>query len=349
MSRLYDLMEEIDELNPNVESYVLTSLAEESFGEKALVSDGKIAFTTKENGFFKAHEAEADAVKESGILELGGERIYSELLGKEKKIVVLGAGHVSMPIIKIGKLIGCHVICIDDRPQFANNARAVGADEVICDAFTEALKKIPGDPDTYFVIVTRGHRYDQDCLREIVKKPHAYIGLMGSRRRVAIVKEELFREGASKDVLDAIHTPIGLDIKAETPEEIAVSVLAEIIKVKNDTKRDFGYPEEILNAVVGANPHDMPMEGRKILTTIVMRKGSSPREVGTKMLIMPDGSCVGTIGGGCVEAEVMRKGRDMLLDEDPKPCLYHVDLTEDAAVEERMVCGGVLDVLMEVI
>ena len=67
MSRLYDLMEEIDELNPNVESYVLTSLAEESFGEKALVSDGKIAFTTKENGFFKAHEAEADAVKESGI------------------------------------------------------------------------------------------------------------------------------------------------------------------------------------------------------------------------------------------------------------------------------------------
>ena len=172
---------------------------------------------------------------------------------------------------------------------------------------------------------------------------------MGSKRRVRIVKEKLAEEGIPREVLDAVYTPIGLAIGAETPEEIAVSVMAEIIEVKNQKKRNFGYPKEILDAILGANPHERPMEGRKILTTIVTRKGSAPREVGTKMLILPDGRCIGTIGGGCVEADVMRRGREMLLDEDPKPILYHVDLTDDAASEEGMVCGGVLDVLMEVI
>lgn len=342
-------MEEISELNPNYENYVLTLLDENGFGEKALISSHSLVWLSEDEGFFKENESEAESVSASGILEIAGRKVYSELLGSEKKIVVCGAGHVSIPIIRMGKMIGCHVICVDDRPQFANNARAAGADEVYCDAFEHALWKIPGDPSTYFVIVTRGHRYDQDCLRIIAQKPHAYIGLMGSRRRVKIVKEKLVEEGISKEVLDQVYTPIGLDIKAETPEEIAVSVLAEIIQVKNTTKRDFGYPDDILNAILGKNHHEMPVEGRKILTTIVTRKGSAPREVGTKMLVMPDGSCVGTIGGGCVEADVMRKGRDMLLEENPVPCLYHVDLTDDAASDEGMVCGGVLDVLMEVI
>ena len=349
MKNLTELMEEISELNPNYENYVLTLLDENGFGEKALISNHSYVWLSEDEGFFRDHKSEAVNVNESGILEIAGSKVYSELLGSEKKIVVCGAGHVAIPIIKIGKMIGCRVICVDDRPQFANNARAAGADEVYCDSFEHALENISGDPSTYFIIVTRGHRYDQDCLRMIVQKPHAYIGLMGSRRRVKIIREKLMEEGISKEALDHVYTPIGLDIKAETPEEIAVSVLAEIIQVKNTTKRDFGYPEEILNAVLGRNHHESPVEGKKILTTIVTRKGSAPREVGTKMLIMPDGSCVGTIGGGCVEADVMRKGREMLLDENPSPCLYHVDLTDDAAAEEGRVCGGVLDVLLEVI
>lgn len=344
-----ELYEEISGLNPNYENYILTLLEGEGFGEKALISNREIAWMSDADGFFTQHAEEAAAVSESGILDIDGKRIYAELLGHEKKLVVLGAGHVSMPIIKIGRMIGCRVTCIDDRPMFANNARIAGADQVICDVFMKALAQIPGDGDTYFVIVTRGHRWDQDCLRVIARKPHAYIGLMGSKRRVRIVKEKLAEEGIPREVLDAVYTPIGLAIGAETPEEIAVSVMAEIIEVKNQKKRNFGYPKEILDAILGANPHERPMEGRKILTTIVTRKGSAPREVGTKMLILPDGHCIGTIGGGCVEADVMRRGREMLLDEDPKPILYHVDLTDDAASEEGMVCGGVLDVLMEVI
>ena len=344
-----ELYEEIEELNPNVENYALTLLEGEGFGEKALSSNRELVWISKPQGFFAKHRAEAAAVADSGLLEIAGKRVYVELLGHAKKLVVLGAGHVSIPIIRIGRMLGCHVTCIDDRPQFANNARNAGADEVICDDFMKALERVSGDADTYFVIVTRGHRWDQDCLRVIAQKPHAYIGLMGSKRRVRIVKEQLAAEGISQAVLDAVYTPIGLSIGAETPEEIAVSVMAEIIAVKNQKKRNFGYPEEILDAILGANPHETPVEVRKILTTIVTRKGSAPREVGTKMLILPDGHCIGTIGGGCVEADVMRRGREMLLDDNPKPILYHVDLTDDAASEEGMVCGGVLDVLMEVI
>ena len=159
-----ELYEEISGLNPNYENYILTLLEGDGFGEKALISNREIAWLSDVDGFFTQHAAEAAAVSESGILDIDGKRIYAELLGHEKKLVVLGAGHVSMPIIKIGRMIGCRVTCIDDRPMFANNARSAGADQVICDEFMKALAQIPGDGDTYFVIVTRGHRWDQDCL-----------------------------------------------------------------------------------------------------------------------------------------------------------------------------------------
>lgn len=343
-----ELYEEMRGLNPNVENYILTLLDGDDFGEKALASNREIVWMSNTDGFFTTHTS-AGAVSKSGILEIDGRRVYAELLEHEKKLVVLGAGHVSMPIIKIGRMLGCHVSCIDDRPQFADNARQAGADVVICDEFMKALETIPGDKNTYFVIVTRGHRWDQDCLRVIARKPHAYIGLMGSKRRVGIVKEKLAKEGISREVLDAVYTPIGLSIGAETPEEIAVSVMAEIIAVKNQKQRNFGYPEEILNAILGANPHEKPLEGRKVLATIVTRSGSAPREVGTKMLMLEDGRFIGTIGGGRAEGDVLERGRAMLQDGDVGPILHHVDLTDDAAAEEGMVCGGVLDVLLEVI
>ena len=90
-------------------------------------------------------------------------------------------------------------------------------------------------------------------------------------------------------------------------------------------------------------------ETPKVLATIVMRKGSAPREVGTKMIILKDGKGIGTIGGGCVEADVIRKAREMLLENEPQAVLYRVELTEDEAADEGMVCGGILDVFLEVL
>ena len=185
-------------------------------------------------------------------------------------------------------MIGFHVTVIDDRPNFAENGRKAGADAVICDEFENALEKISGDLDTYFVIVTRGHQYDSECLRKILKKTSAYIGMMGLRRRVRIVKENMIDEGNDAEKVNAVHSPIGLAIKAQTHEEIAISIMAEIISVKNQLPSS-EYPKEILREILANDG------GRKILFTIVAKKGSAPREVGTKMLYSSEGKSIGII------------------------------------------------------
>ncbi len=336
----------INELSPNSESMTVTVLDGSSIGEKAILCNGEVAYlSSPEKGLLAEHAEELKELKDSGIEEFFGAQIYTERIGHGKKLVICGAGHVSMPIIQIGRMVGMYVTAIDDRPYFAENARKAGANEVFCEPFTEALQKIDGDPDTYFVIVTRGHQWDSECLRNILKKPHAYIGMMGSKRRVGIVKQTMIEEGFDETLVNSLHSPIGLPINSETPEEIAVSVMAEIINEKNKVK-DFTYPEDIMRMIAGSGKEE-PKYGHLVMATIVARKGSAPREVGTKMLIASDGSCVNTIGGGCVEADVITTAKEMLLEETFEPQVIHVDLLADEAALEGEVCGGVLDVLME--
>ena len=335
--------EVISEANINAETWMITVCDGEHIGEKALISGGEISWYSDDDGFARAHAGEILNIRESGLSVIDGCNVYSELLGRDKKLVICGAGHVSMPIITLGKMMGMHVTAIDDRLTFANNAIAQGADEVKFNEFEAALSEIESDDDTYFVIVTRGHRYDKECLRSITKKPHAYIGMMGSRRRVKIVKEDLAAEGIPQDVLDSVYTPIGKKIGAETPEEIAVAVMAEIIEVKNGKKRSFGLPQDIMKALLSDEREAVTM------ATIIARQGSAPRGMGTKMLIGRDGNNVGTIGGGCIEGSVIAKGRRMLMEGDHKPVIVEVDMTCDAAEDEGMVCGGRVRVLLEVV
>lgn len=270
-----------------------------------------------------------------------GISIYRERIGGRKKLYICGGGHVSMPIIRIGKMIGFTVTVLEDRPKFADNARAAGADRVFCEPFGDGLARITGDEDSWFVIVTRGHRYDTECLECILRKRHAYVGMMGSRRRVAIVKDQLHQKGVSRELLDSVHTPIGLKIGAETPEEIAVSIMAEIIQVKNSRDNSGEYSEEMLRGL-------MSEDGRKkTVATIVSRKGSAPRGIGTKMLIYEDGMTVDTIGGGCVESEIIQKALLMMRTGTPEFQICRVDMTMDAAEDEGMVCGGVVEVMLE--
>ena len=270
-----------------------------------------------------------------------GIRIYRERIGGRKNLYICGGGHVSMPIIRIGKMIGFTVTVLEDRPKFADNARAAGADRVFCEPFGDGLARITGDEDSWFVIVTRGHRYDTECLECILRKRHAYVGMMGSRRRVAIVKDQLHQKGVSRELLDSVHTPIGLKIGAETPEEIAVSIMAEIIQVKNNRDNSGEYSEEMLRGL-------MSEDGRKkTVATIVSRKGSAPRGIGTKMLIYEDGMTVDTIGGGCVESEIIQKALLMMRTGTPEFQICRVDMTMDAAEDEGMVCGGVVEVMLE--
>ena len=149
------------------------------------------------------------------------------------QLVICGGGYVAIAVVKIGKMTGFSVTVLEDRPLYADYARAAGADTVICDTFENGLAQVAGGKNTFFVVVTRGHRYDKECLEQICEKPAAYVGMIGSRRRVALLKEQLFGQGISKEWLDVLHAPIGLDIGAETPEEIAVAIMAEIIAEKN--------------------------------------------------------------------------------------------------------------------
>ena len=164
---------------------------------------------------------------------------------------------------------------------------------------------------------------------------------------------QLEKKGIDREDLERVHTPIGLKIKAETPEEIAVSIMAEIIEVKNSREKAGGYSKE-LSEKLFEKKNDTKESFKepslkKVLATIVSRKGSAPRSVGTKMLIMEDGSITGTIGGGCVESEVMQKALLMMRKGEPVFQLCKVDMTADDAEEEGMVCGGVVEVMLEMI
>jgi xanthine dehydrogenase accessory factor len=216
---------------------------------------------------------------------------------------------------------------------------------VLCDDFGHALSEIPGDTDTYFVIVTRGHRYDRECLEQILGKKHAYIGMMGSRRRGILLKKQLAEAGYKEALLEQVHTPIGLSIGAETPEEIAVSILAELIQVKNTERKISTYDLALLTYLT-ENSKDREAG---VLCTIVSKRGSAPRECGTKMLLLQSGAILGTIGGGCAESSIMEKGRMLLQGLLPSPRLEQVDMTAEQAEEEGMVCGGTILVYMELV
>jgi len=161
-------------------------------------------------------------------------RFYLEPFNSKAQLLILGGGHIALPLASIGKLLDYQVTVVDDRPSFANTARFPQVDQVICDDFQKTIRRIPFDINTYIIIVTRGHQHDRTCLDEVLHKAAwAYTGMIGSRRKVTAVMKELQESGVDPALLNRVHTPIGLDIGAQTPEEIAVSIMAEIIMIQN--------------------------------------------------------------------------------------------------------------------
>ncbi len=338
MTGFYEVLKNADK-NKNL--ICLSVIEGNGLGAKALWSGGEFLFRQGDPNAFDAFSEEIKNIDKTQIIKAPEATLFCEFVTGEKHMVVCGAGHISIPIIKIGKMLEFHITVIDDRVSFANTARREEADVVICKPFREALAEIDGSAGHYFIIVTRGHRYDQDCLSQIVNKKNAYVGMIGSRARVKLVKEALEDEGIDRLLLDKVYTPIGLKINAQTPEEIAVAIMAEIIQIKNQGKSTFGYPKEILEILTSPELSQIP----KALITIVSRKGSAPRDVGSKMIVMADGTAMGTVGGGCVEAEVCAIAREVA--KDQTPVLKSVDMTPGNAEDEGMVCGGIVEVYIE--
>ena len=264
------------------------------------------------------------------------------------RLIIFGGGHIAKPLSEFAARVGFSVTVIDDRPFFANAARFPEAEKVICEGFKKSFKLINLRKTDYIVIITRGHRYDGVVLREALKYDLSYVGMIGSKRRVKGMMGELLNEGFSKDKLDLVKSPIGLEIGAITPDEIAISIISQLICYKNKGTinrkgESFTLPEfdiEVVEKIFEKS--SMP----KVLITILSTKGSVPRKSGAKMIAYLDGRTVGSIGGGCSEAGVLTKAREIMLDKGF--LIEHVDMTGDVAEEEGMVCGGVMEVLVEV-
>ena len=262
------------------------------------------------------------------------------------RLIVFGGGHIAKPLVEFASKVGFTVTVIDDRPYFANSTRFPEAEKVFCEDFKNSFNLIKFKESDFVVIVTRGHRHDGLVLREVLNHNLSYIGMIGSKRRVKGMMEELISEGYSKEALDKVNSPIGLDIGAVTPEEIAISIVSQLISFKNKKNikaNSFSYPE--FDKEVTLEISKKTSIPRAILT-IISSKGSVPRKSGAKMVTYLDGRSLGSIGGGCSEAEVLTKSRSIM--DNNGFLIQQVDMTGDVAESIGMVCGGVMDVLIEV-
>ncbi len=158
--------------------------------------------------------------------------LFVEPIVSDPTVHIFGGGHVSQQIVPLAALVGFKVVIIDDRPEFADQKRFPEADEVHQYSFDDVLEKLAIDETSYIVIVTRGHVHDRTVLTQALKTNARYIGMIGSRRKVGIVFKKLMEEGFRREDLDRVFSPIGLNIGAETPEEIAVSIISELIQVR---------------------------------------------------------------------------------------------------------------------
>lgn len=193
-----------------------------------VLADARQALAAKEHRHLRYVEAEGEV------------SVFVEVQRRPPHLIIVGAGHIAAPLAAMAKISDFQVTVLDDRPQYANPARFPTADQVIAGPFRSELGKLRQgkptfDDDTYIVLVTRGHQHDIECLLEVLDDPVAYIGMIGSRRRVRAVFELLEKEeGIPAEKFDRVHSPIGIDIGAITPAEIAVCILAEIINVMRD-------------------------------------------------------------------------------------------------------------------
>lgn len=277
-----------------------------------------------------------------------------------RDLIILGGGHIALPLATVGRLLGYHVTVFDDRPEFVSFERVPAADRGVSCDFEYIEEQLDFGPRSSVIIVTRGHLHDLQCLQKIIKYPVAYIGMVGSRRKVNMVKEELLAQGFDRRLIDSVHMPIGLDIGAQTPEEVAVSIAAELVKVRrggsalslksvgskkqkslNSGEMPGAVDLEILQKAVKAACDGVPAA----MATIVKSKGSTPRKAGARMLVYGDGRICGTIGGGSGEHEIKTHALNVM--NDYAQVLHKVSMDNEKAAAEGMICGGSMEVFIE--
>ncbi len=276
-----------------------------------------------------------------------------------QELIILGGGHISQSLAGLGRLMGYRVTVVDDRPDFVSARHFPGAYRRICHNFSGLEDALALGRRSSVVIVTRGHKHDLECLRQVINYPVAYLGMIGSRRKVQMARSQLLEEGFDIQKVDRVHMPIGLDIGAQTPEEIAVSIAAELIKVRRGGAA-VSLSGDCRDKPAKVSVYEAPSPRGEILfkileavregisaavATVVRTEGSTPRKAGAKIMVYKGGNTLGTIGGGSGESEVRLKALDVI-DKDT-PCLYRVSLNAGMTEKDGMICGGTMEIFIE--
>jgi xanthine dehydrogenase accessory factor len=172
------------------------------------------------------------------IQPTGAPRIFVDPISGAQRLIIVGAGHIAQPLATLGSMLGFHVTVIDDRHQFANRERFPSVNEIIVKPFRAAIESLKLDKHCYLISVTRGHAYDEEAVEAALRQPCGFVGMIGSRRRVKTTLDRLVEAGIPRERTEDVHAPLGLDIGAETPGEIAVAIIAEIVRERRTGVRD---------------------------------------------------------------------------------------------------------------
>lgn len=306
-------------------------------GEKCLIKEEHC--TAFDGGqaqeFWKEYEEQLVSCQDTKVIRIDETDFFVEIYVKNPQLIILGGGHVSQPVAKIGKMLGFHVTVMDDREEFVTKERFPDADRLIQGTYEEIPEKIPVYENAYYVIVTRGHLGDSASARQILKRPYVYLGMIGSRNKVKLTREKLLREGFTEDQLNTIHAPIGLPIGGHMPAEIAVSITAEIVQEKN--KYNVSYIDEAVEKAVWEKE-------KGVMITIISKRGSSPRGTGSKMFLDREGRSHGSIGGGNVEFQALKYAPRAQHGE-----IKSYNLSNQGGANLGMICGGEVEVLYEIL
>lgn len=217
-------------------AWVLVTQGHEHSGDAFCVAEEDITPEPPEEWREALQEASRRALQQDKTLYTSlheGIEVYIEPVQPQPVLVLVGAGHIAHALAPMASAAGFDVLVIDDRPSFANSERFPTASRCIVGDIAQSLQELPADSRTYIVIVTRGHRHDADALRVALHKPAAYVGMIGSKRKITVIYRDLLQRGeATLEQVANVHAPLGLDIGAETVGEIAVSILAELVAVR---------------------------------------------------------------------------------------------------------------------
>ncbi|SFJ53997.1 XdhC family protein [Thermoflavimicrobium dichotomicum] len=253
-------------------------------------------------------------------------KVMVEPLSPQPTLLVFGSGHIAESLVSIAKILSYQVIVIDDRSEYANQDQLPLADQIICGNFDEIMEQVPVHSQCYAVLATRSHQTDAICLSHLINQSLPYIGMVGSTRKIRSIFSLLRDRGLDPAQQTNIFAPVGLDIQSETPEEIALSILAEIQLIRFGGT---GKPLSSMKKIKKVHPHDNKRmrqeldlfeamanaweEGRSFAAvTIIGTTGHVPRGIGSRMIVWEDGSICRTIGGGRRENEIIQMALECL-------------------------------------